>query len=45
MTEDGMSPELQEEHVRVLERWRDSLARARAVEPVPQARKRGQTEE
>ena len=45
MTEDGMSPELQEEHVRVLERWRDSLARARAVEPAPQARKRGQTEE
>ena len=44
MTEDGMSPELQEEHVRVLERWRDSLARARAVEPA-QARKIRQIED
>ena len=43
MTEDGMSPELQEEHVRVLQRWRDSLARA--AKPAPRARKRGQIEE
>jgi hypothetical protein len=35
LAEEGMSPELQEEHLRVLERWRENLARSRAAGPAP----------
>jgi hypothetical protein len=31
LAEEGMSPELQEEHLRVLERWRQNLSRSRAA--------------
>jgi hypothetical protein len=35
LAEDGMSPELQEEHLRVLERWRRNVTRSSAKEPAP----------